>query len=430
MKDILRELFAATLPALDPGRAVLARLRIEGSVLGIDERRIDLATCSRVRLVALGKAAVPMAKATLDVLARPVEGVVVAPPGLDLSAPGVRVFHAGHPTPDATSLVAAAAVLDLLAAGSPDDLVLFLLSGGGSALCEAPLRADIPLADVQAFHHLLVTSGLDVVGMNTLRKHASAVKGGRLAVRAAPAAQMTLYVSDVPIAHPEVVASGPTMPDATTDKDVADLLARDDLRRRLPASYRALLTASRAPKTPKSDDPAFARSSWHCLLDSRSAIEALRARCAPHGWLVEVDAGADEAPVADAATSALRQLRTLKAAHPQRTVAIVSGGELSCPVTGDGVGGRNQHFALHCAVQMEGLPYHVLSAGTDGVDGNSPAAGAIADGSTAARARARGLDPRACLQRCDSFTLFSALGDALVTGPTGTNVRDLRLLVA
>ncbi|MEZ5962956.1 MAG: DUF4147 domain-containing protein [Planctomycetota bacterium] len=430
MKDVLRELYAGCMPALDPGRATLAHVRVEDRTLVVDDRRVDLDPAARVLVVAIGKAAVPMARAALDLLPRRVDAVVVAPPGRDLDGPGVRVFHAAHPTPDAVSMAAAHAVLEVLDGCTRQDLVLFLLSGGGSALCEAPLDPGLTLDDMQAFHHGLVTSSLGIVETNTLRKHASAVKGGRLAVRAAPAQQVTLFVSDVPVAHPDAVASGPTMPDPTTRADCAALLANEDLRRRLPEPYVRALTASNLPETPKAKHPAFAAGSWHCLLDSRSVVEAVRARCVPLGWLVEVDTEHDEAPVADAAAAAVRRLRALKAAHPDRTVALVSSGELSCPVTGDGLGGRNQHFALHCALLIEGTSYHVLSAGTDGIDGNSPAAGAIADGTTAARARARGLDPRACLARCDAFTLFAALGDTLMTGPTGTNVRDLRVLVA
>jgi len=429
MKDLLRELFAATLPALDPARAVRAHLRRDGRSLWADERRVDRSAGGSTRLVAIGKAAVPMTRAALEVLDGPTAAVVVAPPGLEVTAPGLRSFHAGHPVPDAESLRAAGAVRALLGGCGPHDLVLFLLSGGGSALCEAPL-VDLPLGDVRTFHGALVRSGLDIVAVNTLRKHASAVKGGRLAELAAPAAQVTLFVSDVPLAHPDAVASGPSMPDTSTCADCRRLLSRPDLSAALPRSYLDLLGSPGLPETPKPHDPAFAHSSWHRLLDSRSAVEAMLARCAPLGWLVEVDETSDDAPVAEAATHLLRRLGALKAAHRDRTVAVVSGGELSCPVSGDGIGGRNQHFALHCALQMEGTPWHVLSAGTDGIDGNSPAAGAIADGSTAVRARARGLDPRACLARCDSFTLFAALGDALVTGATGTNVRDLRLLVA
>lgn len=439
-QDTLREAFAAMLPALDPARAVRARLQVRDGALLIDERKLVPREFTRVRLIAIGKAALPMARATVEVLASAgfdlaLSGVAVAPHGNDGDAPQpLRTLRAGHPIPDAGSLRAADAVRDELAGCTARDLVLFLLSGGGSALCEAPLheallRADTALADVQAFHRALVGSGLDIVAMNTLRKHASATKGGRLAQWAAPAAQATLFVSDVPAAHADAVASGPSMPDPTTRATCRALLVRGDLASRLPDSYRDLLASPRLPETPKAGDPAFARSSWHCLLDTGVALDALRQRLAQRGWQVEIDTSIDDAPVADAATYLLRRLRALKATHPARTVALLTGGELSCPLTGDGVGGRNQHFALLCAMQIEGEAITVLSAGTDGIDGNSPAAGAVADGSTCARAWARGLDPRRVLARCDSFTLFAALGDAVITQPTGTNVRDVRVLV-
>ncbi len=415
MKDALREIFLATLPALDPSAAVRRHLR-----------EAPLRPKGRLSIVALGKAAPAMARAALDVLG-PAEGIVIAPPG-SASVAGLAFVEAGHPIPDARSLDAAAHVRTLLTGRTPDDLVLFLLSGGGSALCEAPLDPAIPLADVQAFQRALVGSGLDIVRTNAIRKHASAVKGGRMAAWAAPAQQLTLFVSDVPPAHPDAVASGPTMPDPTTVDACRAALAAASLWDRLPPSYARLLRGPELPETPKADAPPFARSTWHCILDARTAIDALRAQCHARGWVTEVDLSVDDTPVLAAATALLARLRALKARHPHQTVAVLTAGELSCPVTGDGIGGRNQHFALACAQQIEGEPITVLSAGTDGIDGNSPAAGAVADGHTCARARAAGIDPVQAYARSDAFRLFSALGDAIVTGPTGTNLRDVRVL--
>ncbi len=434
MKDMLRDAFAALLPALDPARAVRARLQVRDGTLSIDDRTLPLREFDRARVISIGKAALPLARATIEVLGGDahlaLSGVAIAPHGSEGEAPPpMRTLRAGHPVPDAASLHAAQAVRAALAGCTPRDLVVFLLSGGGSSLCELPLNTGLALADVQAFHRALVGGGLDIVAMNTLRKHASATKGGRMAQWAAPAAQLTLFVSDVPAAHPHAVASGPSMPDPTTRADCRAVLARGTWSQSLPRSYLDLLQSATLQETPKADDVAFQRSSWHCLLDTDAALAVLRERAVTRGWHVEIDTSIDDAPVAAAATHLVRRLHALKAAQPTRTVALLTGGELSCPITGDGVGGRNQHFALLCALQIEGQAITVLSAGTDGIDGNSPAAGAVADGCTCPRARARGLEPPATLARCDSFALFAALGDTVMTGPTGTNVRDVRVLV-
>jgi glycerate 2-kinase len=434
MRAILGDIFTTVLPQLAPGPAVTRSIEVRPQHLRVAERWFARERLGRVRLVAIGKAAGPMLHAAWDALAgvANLSALAIAPePIADLPA-GARGVVGGHPHPDAASRRAADAVFDLLADGRADDLVIDLLSGGGSALCEAPLalpgRPAIAQADTRAFYAALVGSGLDIVRMNAVRKHASALKGGRLALHAAPAAQVTLLVSDVPRGHADAIASGPTMPDPTTIADGRAALDATALWPRLPASYEALLRDPQLPETPKPGDPRFAACSWHTLLDAEVALAATQAQCAARGFVTEVDLSVDDAPLAVAGTNLLTRLRALKAAHPAHPVAVLTAGELSCPVTGPGVGGRNQHFALWCAQQIEGEPIAVLSAGTDGRDGNSPAAGAVADGTTMTRARALGLDPRGRFAACDAFGVFAPLGDALVTGATGTNLRDLRIL--
>lgn len=416
MKGALRDVFLATLPALDPGRAVREALR-----------SMTLPPAATIRVVAIGKAGAAMAEAALEVVG-PAAGLLVTPPG-SARVEGLAHLEAGHPIPDALSLQAAAGVRRLLRGCTPHDFVLFLLSGGGSALCEQPLDPSIDLADLQAFQRALVGSGLDIVRMNVIRKHASSTKGGRMAAWAAPARQLTLYVSDVPPAHPDAVASGPTMPDASTVADCHRALEAADLWDSIPATYARLLRDPGLAETPKTDDEVFAAASWHCVLDAQVAVDALRAQCDARGWRTEVDLSVDDLPVADAARALLHRARALKAAHPREPIAVLTAGELSCPITGPGVGGRNQHFALACAQQIEGEAIAVLSAGTDGIDGSSSAAGAVVDGTTCARARSRGLDPTTAYARSDAFPLFAALDDTIVTGPTGTNVRDLRIVL-
>ena len=250
-------------------------------------------------------------------------------------------------------------------------------------------------------------------------------RSGRLADAAWPARQVTLYVSDVPAHLPTMVASGPTMPDDTTLLDTRALLERADLRARL-----APFAEAHFHETPKPGDRCFERSGWQRLLDNSTGVEALRELGIATGLITVTDLHCDDWNFRNAANHLLTRLEQLRAEHPGRPVAVISGGELSCPVTGNGVGGRNQAFVLDCAKKISGQRIVALSAGTDGIDGNSQATGAVADGETLGRAAALGMEAEDYQQRSDSFTFFNNLGDTIVTGPTGTNVRDLRLLLA
>ena len=311
-------------------------------------------------------------------------------------------------------------------------MFICLLSGGGSAICEQALPANVSLFDLRAFYEVLVTCGANIVEMNVLRKHLSRIKGGRLATAAAPARQLTLYVSDVPPGEPSTVASGPTMPDETTCEDAYATAERLGIVSRFPASIRRCFEQRTLQETPKRGSPEFARSRWICLLDNFAVLASVEAKARAAGWALERDMSVDDQPLQSAARALIDRLVQLTRANPGRTVAVTSGGELSSPVTGDGMGGRNQAFVL-CAARMlaaRGVRATVLSAGTDGIDGNSPAAGAVADHTTVARAEAHGMAAEDFEQRSDSYRFFKALGDLIVTGPTGNNVRDVRILVA
>ncbi len=369
-----------------------------------------------VRLVAIGKAAAEMAAAFGSA-----RGVAACSSEPNVRMIGVQYFVGGHPYPNAQSIDAASAALELLSGCDEETQVLFLLSGGGSAVFERPLFPDITLDDLVAFNRVLVTCGANIYEMNVLRKHFSAVKGGRLAAAAAPARQSTYYVSDVPADKPSTVASGPTMPDESTAEECRAIAARLGLEGRLPPSYRSRL--AELPETPKPGDAVFRKSRYVAVLSNEDAIAAAMDLATSRGWAAECDTSCDDWPLERAADYLLERLRSM----PKRPACIVSGGELSCPVTGGGQGGRNQAFVLYCAQRIAGERIAVLSAGTDGIDGNSPAAGAIADGSTLSRAT---LNARLSYQQSDSYTYFAAIGDTVMTGPTGNNVRDLRLLLA
>ena len=418
VKPRLAEMFRETLRCLDIATRMPARVRCERDVLTIGEDLYDLSAYQRIQVVAIGKAASEMT-ATFDTLIGRgrATGIVVPPQAPDAPLANLLYISGGHPYPNRGSVQAGHAVLNLLQAAAEESLIVFLISGGGSALFEAPLWEDVPLEDCRRLYEILVTCGANIYEMNTVRKHFSAVKGGRLAVAAWPARQVTLFVSDVPAGRDSTVASGPTMADESTVGECREIIARYKMP--LPVSYQREI-----PETPKPGDGWFDRSRYIALLSNQDGLEAL-ARLAGHrGWSVVVDTSCDDRPLEQAVDHLLARLRALPA-----PACVVSGGELSCPVTGQGIGGRNQAFALYCAMRTAGERIAVFSAGTDGLDGNSPAAGAVSDGETCERANLAGIDPRDFYARSDSYSFFAALGDTIVTGPTGNNVRDLRLLV-
>jgi hydroxypyruvate reductase len=431
-RKLVRELFLKTLPHLQAGPKMRQMVRLRGNILEIGEDRVPLHEGRPVRVVAMGKAANDMVSALAEILPGVrLRGVVAAPEIPRAQVPGFEYFAGGHPYPNEQSRQAAEAALALLdhqRSVPADDLVIFLNSGGGSSLMELPPDPSISLEDLRRFYEVLVTCGASIQEINTVRKHFSNVKGGRLAQLAWPARQITLYVSDVPEHLPSMVASGPTMPDETTQADLDAVILRAKLADSIPSSYRELW--HKAAETPKPGDQCFERSRYYCLLSNWNAVETLVERAEAQGIAAEPLLRSDDWDFGRVADSLLKSLALLQMDSLGKPVAIISGGELSCPVTGDGMGGRNQAFVLDCVSKIAGQPIVVLSYGTDGIDGNSPAAGAIADGETLARAKALSLDPAEFQRRSDSYHFFEKLGDAIVTGPTGTNVRDLRILLA
>jgi len=358
------------------------------------------------------------------------EGVVSAPTPPKKPLPGLKYFIAGHPVPTEESWRAAQAILELLNACDQKALVFFLLSGGGSALVELPLDPRQNLADVQHIYQTLVTCGAPIEAINTVRKHLSAVKGGRLAAAAGNATKVTLAVSDVPAGNESALASGPTLPDPTTIADAKRIISEYSLPTKFPSTLRRWLDEGKMPETPKADAPPFRNSYFSLLLGMDDLFHPAHHAAEAHGFLSCCDNSTDDWPVEKAADNLLEQLESLRQTNRGQRVALIADGEVSSPVTGNGVGGRNSAFVLACVEKIAGKQIAVLSAGTDGIDGNSSAAGAVADGETLARARAAGLDHAEAFRRSDAFTFFSRLEDAILTGPTGNNLRDLRILIA
>jgi hydroxypyruvate reductase len=284
---------------------------------------------------------------------------------------------------------------------------------------------------LQQLYRLLVTCGAPIDEINAVRKHLSAVKGGRLAAAAPAARKLSLGVTDVPEGRESALASGPTLPDPTTVADACRVIERYSLLPQLPAAIRARFEHPETiPETPKAGDPAFARAHFVMLLGMHDLFHHAHRAAEARGCVTICDNTTDDWPIEKARDFLLGELARLRAARPRQRVAVIADGEVSSPVTGDGVGGRNSAFVLACVEKIAGENITVLSAGTDGKDGSSPAAGAVADGQTLERAQAAGLNPRDFLRRCDSYNFFRALGDAIETGPTHNNLRDLRILIA
>lgn len=428
MRVAARHLFEHALTESSIDRAFQRHVVCERGVLRICEDLYDLQSYSRVFVVSIGKAAHTLVNALEMQVGDRFEGIVASSVDPGSQARGFRYFHGGHPTPNAESIRAAEAMLKSLDAQTASSLVIFMLSGGGSSIVEKPIDDEISLDDVVATYKVLVLSGAPIAEINAIRKHLSAIKGGRLALAAAPAQQVSILVSDVPDNTPDALASGPTMPDSTTVEDCYAIAAKYQLPEQFPASARELFERHALEETPKSDDPAFHRSRWWTVLSNASLLQAAQTEAQRQKITVEVDNSCDDWDYMRAADYLLGRLRKLR--EKSERVCLLSGGEVTVKVTNGGIGGRNQQFALACAQKIAGENITVLSAGTDGIDGNSSAAGAVVDGTTLSRAKPRGLDAQGHLAAFNAYPFFDALGDAIVTGPTGNNLRDLRILLA
>jgi glycerate 2-kinase len=428
MRVAARHLFERALAESSIDRAFEHHVACERGVLRVREDLYDLHSYNRVFVVSLGKAANTMVNALEMQAGERFEGIVASSVAPASQIRGFRYFLGGHPNPNQESIRAAEAMLKSLDFQDVSSLVIFLLSGGGSSIVEKPVDDEISLEDLIATYRALVHSGASIAEINAIRKHLSSIKGGRLACAAHPAQQVSILVSDVPDNMPDALASGPTMPDSTSIEDCERIAAKHGLLAQFPASVRELFQRHALEETPKSDDPIFHRSRWWTVLSNATLIEAAKSEAQRQGFKVEVDNSCDDWDYVRAADYLLSRVGELRN-HSER-VCLISGGEVTVKVTDGGIGGRNQQFALACAQRIAGDNVTVLSAGTDGIDGNSSAAGAIADGTTLDRAQSRGLTPETDLANFNAYPFFEALGDAIVTGPTGNNLRDLRILLA
>jgi len=432
VKETVLRVFHQTLAAINIQAALERKIDCDGKCVHLEGNTIRLGDFSEFVAVAIGKAAFPMAEALIAVLPSncSLEGLLVVPAPAARTLPNWRTFVGGHPIPTEASFVAGRAILDRLARCDEQTLIFFLVSGGGSALVEQALDPSITHKDFEKLNQALVTCGAPIEEINVVRKHLSATKGGRLAAAAPRSRKLTLGVSDVPQGHESALASGPTLPDPTSVADAQQIAARYQLLPKLPPSIREIFEKHLLQETPKESDPAFRSAHFSVLLGAHDLLHAAHHALEGEGIYCIADNTTDNWPVEKAADHLLSLLEATKSSDPKQRCAIVANGEVSSPVTGNGVGGRNSAFVLACVSKIAGKNITVLSAGTDGLDGNSPAAGAVADGETLASARAKGLDPVDFQKRSDAFNFFLALDDAILIGPTGNNLRDLRILIA
>jgi len=431
-KIAARNIFQQILANLDLRATLAAAMARSGSRIHCGDFSADLRNFSRIVAIAIGKAAAPMAEAFDAVLAPDfhADGILAAPVAPENSLPHWRIFVGGHPVPTEESFRAGRAILDCVARADDRMLIVFLLSGGGSALAEFPLHDGFTLRDVQLLNHVLVTCGAPIEEINIVRKHLSALKGGRLAAAAPLATKLTYAVSDVPPGYESALASGPTLPDPTSIEDCERVIRRHSLLHKLPASVRKLFDARAIEETPKPGDAAFNRAYFQLILGHHQLTHAAHHAAEALGYASVCVDDTDGWALEKAADHLLDVLARAHTGNPGKRVCVIANGEISSPVTGDGIGGRNSAFVLTCVEKIAGSSITVLSGGTDGVDGNSPAAGAVADGETLARARRAGLLPGDYLARSDAYNFFRRLDDAVETGPTGNNLRDLRVLLA
>ena len=417
-RQLVRQIFSEAMAATTVETACTRLLRVQNNKLHAADLTYDLATFTSIQIISIGKAGATLFDAVRTLLPAnlPIRSIISAPSPPQHLTPSDLYFPGGHPLPNAASIAAANAALKLLSTATGKTLILFLISGGASAMFEQPIDPSLTLEDLIHLNRQLVASGASIRQINTVRKHLSAVKGGRLAAAAPTATKLSLFISDVPSDALDALASGPTLPDPTTTEQALAII-----HQHLPTTPPPALT-----ETPKPGHPAFHNAHHIILLDNAALLEAAKQSAERLGFAVTIDNTCDDQDYEQAATYLLNRSSQLSREHKRS--CLLSGGEVTVRLPAiSGNGGRNQQLALFASRHLSGTT--LLSAGSDGIDGNSLAAGAVADETTSPRALQQGLDTADFLTRFDAGTLFDSLGDTILTGPSGNNLRDIRILL-
>ncbi|MBX3570369.1 MAG: glycerate kinase [Rhizobiaceae bacterium] len=414
-KTLLAALFKAAVAAADPNLTI--------------RRHLPRRPKGRTIVIGAGKGSAQMAAAFERAWEGPLEGLVVTRYGYATRCERIEVLEAAHPVPDMAGLSASRRLLDQVTGLTADDLVVALISGGGSALLPSP-AGSLTLADEIAVNEALLASGAPIAAMNTVRKHVSSIKGGRLAAAAHPARVVSLVVSDIPGDNPALVASGPTVPDGATREDALRIVETYGMR--LPEAVLAHMRGE-ASAAPRPDDPLFAANEVHVIASAGVSLAAAAEEARRLGIeaVILSDSMEGEAREVGSVHAAIAREVALRGRPFERPVLMLSGGETTVTLRGKGgKGGRNSEFLLSFAIGIDGTDgVHALAADTDGIDGSEDNAGAFADGTSVTRMRAAGVDAKAMLAGNDAWTAFDAVGDLFVPGPTGTNVNDLRAIL-
>ncbi len=428
-------IFKAGLEAVDPFQAVNHYVKTENNILHIGQRKYNLSQYKRIFVLGAGKASAAMAKPVENILGdRITDGILNVKYGHSIPLEFIRINEAGHPLPDESGFQGAQQIVELARSAGEKDLIFFLISGGGSALLPYPILG-ITLDEIKKLTQILLKTGATIHETNTLRKHLSLVKGGNLAKIAYPATLISLILSDVINDDLDTIASGPTVPDNSTFLQCKHILEKYHILEKIPSGIRKIISKGEKgliPETPKQDDPAFQRTQ-NCIVGSNiQAAKAAREKAEELGYNSMILSFVVSGETRDAAAAHAAIARNiLMTGNPiKKPACVISGGETTVSIQGDGLGGRNQEFVLAAAMNIDGLENTaILSCGTDGTDGPTDAAGAYADGKTIRRARKLGLDAGQLLLNNDSYHFFQPLNDLIITGPTYTNVMDLHVLI-
>jgi glycerate-2-kinase len=434
LKEIAKSVFLRTLSSIEPESVINQKVRVDDGTLKFGSEQIVLDEYDEVVLIGMGKASLKMGTAVEALLGARIKRGILVTDRRSHAKVKSEVVVAAHPLPDHQSLVAGEKIIDLVTSCGAGSLIVFLISGGGSSLVESLASPLMSLADLRATNEVLTRCGAAIEEINIIRKSLSRIKGGGLGRLAKRSKCVGLYISDVNPGDLRSIASNPILREEVDPERLLDVLNRFDLIDRLPASVTSVIRQGKPVGLSDNEQAADPPPSTLLLLDNSSAVSAAAKIATKLGFRVEIDGDLIEGDYESVADRSVDHLLRLKTSFPNDKVCVISGGEVSCSVRSDGIGGRNQEFVLYSATQLAGSGLRgqtaVLSGGTDGIDGNSKAAGAVADAELVVQAAQRGSDASIFISGNDSHSFFRKVGGLLVTGPTGNNVRDLRILMA